>query len=117
MKKGDKVRVIKISSDDEDTALYVGITGTVIKTDVSGYTHGMIAVQFDDMSVVPESAENLCKDGTYDMYAYQLEVIGEATICDGCKWEHWLPESSSEPWCPCDICDNGDQFERGEEDL
>lgn len=33
--------------------------------------------------------------------------------CDGCKWEHWMPESSNEPWCLCDICEDGDQFEKG----
>ncbi len=33
--------------------------------------------------------------------------------CDGCKWEHWMPESSNEPWCPFDICEDGDQFEKG----
>lgn len=31
--------------------------------------------------------------------------------CDGCKWNGWMPDDSREPWCPCDICDDCDQFE------
>lgn len=35
-------------------------------------------------------------------------------ICQGCQWEHWMPEKSSEPWCPCDICEIGDQYKPSE---
>lgn len=81
MKTGDRVRVIKIVDSDEDTALYVGATGTVIRT--SGHPSdkcGIVEVKFDDMSSIPDDAENLHENGVYDMYAYQLKVIREEAL-------------------------------------
>lgn len=41
--------------------------------------------------------------------------IPKEAWCNGCKWEHWMPESRNEPWCPCDICKDNDQFVKRED--
>lgn len=33
--------------------------------------------------------------------------------CDGCKWKGWMSDNSREPYCPCDICSDFDQYDSG----
>lgn len=111
MKKGDKIKVISLDSVDIGN-IVIGDTGVIAKeyNGNDGQCDDVFYVKFDK----PIASSELNANGTYCMSRNQLEVIEEVTVCIGCKWEHWLPESSNEPWCPCDVCEDGDQFEKEE---
>jgi hypothetical protein len=117
MKAGDKVRAIKVDEID-DIYIKVGETG-IIKSEFAlndgNSEMDVFEVMFDDLQI-DENNPNLNHDGTYDMWRSQLEVIEEVTVCNGCEWEHWMPENSNEPWCPCDVCNGGDQFAKEEKE-
>lgn len=51
-------------------------------------------------------------DALAQVGSYGKENIMEKS-CNGCKWKGWMPDDSREPWGPCDMCDDYDNYEFG----
>jgi hypothetical protein len=74
MKIGDRVKVIQLVCDDQSTNLEIGTIGTI-----KGGNGSMSVVDVDFSETFPFSGSNAScnSDGTYQMYAHQLEIIEE----------------------------------------
>ena len=76
MKVNDNVKVIMLEDEDNGYGIEVGTTGVILKEDI--YNN---AYDIEDIFHVKLNCEivgnptNLNKDGTYQLYRRQLEVI------------------------------------------
>ena len=72
LKVGDRVRIVKLFFDDDDTELSVGDMGTVVRL-ASVTTRQVFVVVFDNMELVSNAANE--EDDGYQMYEDQLELV------------------------------------------
>jgi len=75
MKKGDIVRVTRLTeSDRKETALQIGHTGVIVRKYSFATQNPIYDVKFGP-GRVPLNAFNATPDGSYSMFADQLELI------------------------------------------
>jgi len=74
MNIGDRVRVIELEYADKYSNIELNDEGVVICDSSENET--VVHVKFDK-NIVSEDGSNLNEDGSYSMFWWQLEVIGE----------------------------------------
>jgi len=79
MKIGDRIKVVELDENDEDTDLKVGDLGIIEKDFYlnDGSSDDVLYIRFDEGVKIKPLSECLKKDGTYTMNKFQLEVIEE----------------------------------------